>query len=169
MNIINSLSQELAIDDNISYFLEIEKLIPTIKSEYCISKVRPVLESTPELSALEFHRHGDILRFASKTTSDSGFTFSVYLGVGDKNWYYGVIGPWNKPSEPIAKLKKAMEVSGYTYWSEWMFKYFTTINRSSFLNPLESGDTLDLNLEKVKVEILQLVNDFMAATQAQAA
>lgn len=54
------------------------------------------------------------------------FRFVINIGDDDRNWYFGIKGPWDLATKypEIETLKDACTQYKFKSWQDWMYKYF---------------------------------------------
>ena len=149
--------KELAKTENFIVVSELVKLFPQINYERNSTLFKSAFESAERWDDFEvLDVPTDHLEITHKACLGRNiFRFSIFVGNNDKNWYYGVRGPWGRAIDvpEINDFKELCTTQKLTGWSDWMFKYFNT-QRSVVLDSLN-------NNSDVHSLMVTLVNEFL--------
>lgn len=159
MDVRRELIAKLAEIDDYSFFFEIKELLPDILAEIYLSL---------------FIRHLDIKEFNGWTTEilhseqlivicQDNFNYSLFyyaarLATYDKNFYYGIIGPWHKYKTvpEVQELKKVCEANKLEEWQDWMYSYFET-KRDDLDKYIRLNENISFIINKLVDEFIEMM------------
>ncbi len=161
MDVRKKLITELAKEENFSFLLDLNDLMPEILIEIRAKLFESKLVFPEDWIGYKIIKDNEILNISKeKYSSDSFFRFSIYIGNEDRKLYYGITGPWVKSNSiPEIKILHSQIKSMTTqeqwrdkYKNEWIYKYFSQDNESLF--------TLIRNGQNIDFAILPFINEF---------
>lgn len=152
-SIKQDLIKSIAIEENYSFLLDMNELMPEILNEIRSNLIQVHFKLQGKWQEYKFHRHEKEILILSKEAfnSPSFFRFCIYIGGGDSNMYFGITGPFHKESliqiDEIKELKQILKNTSLIEWSgfnmKWFYKYFGT-NRNTLFNSLKNGEDIKL-------------------------
>lgn len=145
MDVRKKLITELAKEENFSFLLDLNDLMPEILIEIRAKLFESKLVFPEDWIGYKIIKDSEILNISKeKYSSDSFFRFSIYIGNEDSKMYYGITGPWAKSNivPEIDELKSKSESIKLTFWKNWMYKYFDT-NRESLFNSIRNNQNVN--------------------------
>ncbi len=134
MDIRNNLIKKLVTEENFSFILDINELMPDLLTEIRANLFENKFKLPEEWNEYKIIREGEILHIAkNKFLSEGFFRFSIYLGNQHDNLFFGITGPWGRSNiTEISNLKTKSETLGLSQWSNWVYKYFSAKRESLF-------------------------------------
>jgi hypothetical protein len=133
--IIEYLSQP----ENLSFLLEIEELIPKAKT-FLFNQGFKLFTNGIQKKLWDGYKTStekdDLIISSAQYKSNSHFNLAVYLGEGDKNNYFGIIGPTDHDNliintNPMQEVLNDFSMNNrWRHWGAWI--YFKR-NRSEIL------------------------------------
>ena len=148
----DELIEFLGEPENMKFLLEVEPLIPDAKrhklqkatrqflNKYIIDNINGNLGDDFEIKI-----NGDDCLISNKIHNKEAYCFAIYLGHGDSNYYFGIIGPANINSIPeLNNLKEEL----LTYpmrkpWQHWLtWQYFSRKREELLVLPDSAFDEI---------------------------
>ncbi len=153
-----SLLKELAKTENYLVIKELVNLFPKIVYERYSPLFKEALIKEGMWDKYNFFDVPDdtYLDIADSTyLGDNFFRFTIYVGDEDKNWWFGIRGPWDRTTDfpDISKLIDTCSKFELESWSKFRFKYFNT-KRSLVLEMLESGNNVSSSMESMAKQFI---------------
>ncbi len=154
MHIRKELIESIAIEQNYSFLLDLNELMPELLIEICSNLIQKHFILTDKWEGYKFSRHENELLILSKDrfTSPSFFRFAVYFGDEDK-MYFGIIGPFDKvidtKSNEIETIKNIFKDKNMTEWKaygfKWWYKYFGA-DRNTLFNSIKNNEDMTFSM-----------------------
>lgn len=166
MHVRKELIENIAIEENYSFLLDLDDLMPELKIEMRSSLIQKYLVLTQKWKGYKFHRdRNEILTLSKENYNTHLFLrFSIFIGNGDTNMYFGITGPLDKAEEfeipEIAEMRNILHEKSMEFWTgfgyenmRWVFKYFRT-DRNTLFNCIK-------NNESMRVAFQPFLDDFL--------
>lgn len=149
MNPRKELIKKLSQNENITFLLELNDMLPEILIEIQFNILENKIEFNEKWNDFKMIRSYEILYVSKDEFNASNyFQFAIYVGYPG-TMLFGVIGPWDKKDlfEDIKAFYESCQKIGLVNWMDkyrnnWMYKYFSKDNTSLF-NLIRNGQTTD--------------------------
>lgn len=160
MDIRNNLIKKLATEENISFILDINELMPDLLTEIRANLFENNFKLPEDWNEYKIIREGEILHIAkNKFSSEGFFRFSIYLGNQEDNLFFGITGPWGRSNiTEIRNLQTKSEMIGLSRWSNWVYKYFSS-NRESLFSCIRNNQNTETVLASFIEEFYNKCSD----------
>lgn len=150
MNPRKELIKELSIEDNMSFLLELQEILPEIKVEFIGNQIENFINFTEEWSGYKKIREEEIIYISKDKISSNYFRFAIYFG-NDYEFFYGIIGPWEKRnliSEVEILYSNTKSITNEEQWkdkynNDWIYKYFNR-KKELIYNSIRNGQTINI-------------------------
>jgi len=161
MNIKNELLDKIAIEDNFSFLLELNELMPEILTEIRFKLLEKYFTISENWKDYKIYRiENEVLSISKECfASNFFFKFTIYFGNDHGNMFFGIKGPWYKSNEinEIAELGKKCEQKSLSPWSDWMFKNFNT-QRDILFNSIKKNQEIKISINSFEEEFYDVSN-----------
>lgn len=163
MDIRKKLIKDLAKEENLSFLVDLSDILPDVFAEYYIQLFEKKIEFPENWKNYKIVRNNsdndNINIVHDSFVGDAYFSFSLYIGQGDKNFYYGIRGPWDKSNsiDEVKSLQLKSESMSLIPWKNWMYSYFKS-NRDSIFNCIRLEQDINIAFLPFKDEFFNNCN-----------
>lgn len=155
MHIRKELIESIAIEQNYSFLLDLNELMPELLVEIRSNLIQKHFILIGKWEEYKFNRHKNEFLILSKDrfTNSAFFRFAFFIGNGDKNMYFGITGPFDKvidiKSNGIETIKNIFKNKNMTEWAgfemKWLYKYFGT-DRNTLFNSIKNNEDITFSI-----------------------
>lgn len=144
MDIRSRLIKELTIEENYSFLLDMEELMPQIRIEMCANIIMKELKLSGAWSEYKLSRVGDLFNISKDKYLVPGlFRFSIYFGDKHGDLFFGIRHASKTPNTIFDTNNLAIQCSSLKLisWADWYYKYFST-NKNSLFTAIRNGQNI---------------------------
>jgi len=141
MDVRTRLIKELTVEDNYSFLLDLEDLMPQIRIEMIANIIEKELKFTGPWADYKLSRVGDLYNVSKPKYLIPGlFRFSIYFGRRHGDLFYGIRHASKVPNTIFQtnSLLAKCEALKLISWEDWYYRYFT-VNETSIFTAIKNG------------------------------